>query len=68
MGGGGPTIVRTDSDKRNHRMLLELASEEFISAIEKKDFKGIREALKAIVLLIKDLDEGQDDAIDTREV
>jgi hypothetical protein len=56
--GGGSIEVQRPSDKSNTQTLLEHIADELIEAINKKDIKSFREALKALVLTItEDQDE-----------
>lgn len=63
-GGGG---VERDSDESNPNKLIEAVAEELLSAWDRKDRSGFREALRAFVLMIKDQDRIQD-ASDARQV
>lgn len=57
-GGTGMTTVSAErtSDHTSDRALLESIAEELLTAIEKKNIKGLREALQALVLSIRDQD------------
>lgn len=54
-GGGGPVERKPDSFSGDH--LLGLISEEFLSALEKKDRQGLIQSLRAFVLHVKDEDQ-----------
>lgn len=52
----GSVIVEEvrDSDKSSDDMLLESISQELLDAIHKKDIKSIKEALRAILEMMKE--------------
>lgn len=61
-----PTIVYQSNDPKPEHLLRHCA-EEFLAAVEVRDIAGMREALKAIVLMIQDMDEEQDAADEEQE-
>ena len=56
--GGGETVMRESDDGQDG--LLDSVAQELFEAIEKKDIKGFRSALEALVLHINDEDKKQD--------
>jgi hypothetical protein len=54
--GGTPAIheTRTPDSGTNNKALAEGTAEELLQALSRKDFKGIRESLKALISLIKE--------------
>jgi hypothetical protein len=61
MGGGGPAVIsRAPDDGADDESLLNSVASELLDAIEKKNIKGLRDALKALVLHIQDEDKEQD--------
>ncbi len=51
-------IEHRTSDHTSDQALLEDIAGELLTAIEKKNIKGIREALQALVLSLKDNQDG----------
>lgn len=62
MAGGGPvaTIHAQTSDTVADDTIIDAVASEFLEAIEKKDVRALRQALEALVLHIKDMDESRD--------
>lgn len=51
---GGGTAVTRPADETSDEALTKHITEELMTSISKKDFKGIRQALQALVSIIKD--------------
>lgn len=54
-GGGTPPVeMERTPDENSDKALLDGAADELLSALDRKDFKGIKQALKAILHMIKE--------------
>ena len=59
-GGGSTTHIKRTSDTTQPQVLLEGIADELLQAIEKKDFGGIKSALRAFISMINEQDTAQD--------
>jgi hypothetical protein len=55
-GASGPVQSR-ESDQTNTETLKHMILEELLDAVSKKDIKSMRDALKALVTMIRDADK-----------